>query len=224
MNSAIVPRLVAKDWYLLRWVISAYVAGGLISVALLATGGEAVFNAGCILVITLLIALGMHVVVATVVGERTEHTLPFIMSLPVSIAQYTLAKIVANASIFVGAWLVIALGVSGVVLFRAGVPHGLIVLSTIMLLYMLTTFSVVLAVAIATESMGWTIGVVVVGNILLNNLMYELSHIPSIEGTYASNQIVWSSAAVEVVLVECSVILVAIALTFVFQARKSDFL
>jgi hypothetical protein len=224
MNPPIVRRLIAKDWYLLRWTVFGYVAGGLISVFLLATGGEAMFNAGGILTITVLIALGMHVVTATVVGERIEHTMPFVMSLPVSIAQYTFAKIVANALIFFGAWLVITLGVSGVVLFRASVPHGLIVVSTIMLLYLLTSYSVVLATAISTESMGWTIGAVVVGNILLNVLMYGLGHIPSIQSTYASNEIVWSSSAVNVLLGECSVILAAIALTFFVQARKSEFL
>jgi hypothetical protein len=119
---------------------------------------------------------------------------------------------------------VIALAVSGVVLFRAGVQHVLIVLSTITLLYLLTSYTVILAVAMITESMGWTIGVVVVGNILLNFLMSGLAHIPSIQSTYASAQIVWSSPAVDIVLAECSVILAAIALTFVVQARKSDFL
>ena len=224
MNTSIVPRLVAKDWYLLRWAIFGYLGGGVASLLLLAMGGEAAFNAGSILIITLLIALGMHVVMATVVGERIEHTLPFVMSLPVSIAQYTMAKIVANASIFLGAWLLLALGVSGVVLLRPGVPHGLIVLSTITLLYLLMSYFVLLATALTTESMGWTIGTVVVGNILLNFLMYALAHVPSIQRTYASQQAVWSSEAISVVAGEVVVILAALVVTFIVQARKTDFL
>jgi len=224
MSDAIVGRLISKDWYLLRRPVLGYLGGGVVSLALLATGGEAMFNMGCILMITLLIALGMHVVMATVVGERIEHTLPFVMSLPVSIAQYTVAKIAANASLFVGAWALLAAGVSGIVLFRPGVPHGLIVLSTIMLLYILASYFVVLAVAIATEAMAWTIVAVVVGNICLNFLMYGLSHVPSIQSTYASARIVWGATALEVVAGEFAVMIAALAFTFAFQARKSDFL
>jgi hypothetical protein len=182
------------------------------------------FNAGCLLIITLLIALGMHVVMATVVGERIEHTLPFVMSLPISIAQYTMAKIAANVSLFGAGWLILALGVSGVVLFRAGVPHGLFVLSTIMLLDILASYFVLLAVAVTTESMAWTIVTVIVGNIVLNLLTYTLGQDPSIKSDYTSMSIVWSPSAIGVVIGECAIIAAAIVATFAVQSRKTDFL
>ncbi len=191
---------------------------------MLATGGEAMFNVGTILIITLLIALGMHVVMATVVGERMEHTLPFVMSLPVSIAQYTLAKIVANGSLFLSGWLLLSVGVSSVILLRAGVPHGLFVFSTIMLLYMLASYTVLLAVAIITESMAWTIVTVIIGNLCLNFLMMGMSQVPSIKDATTSAHVTWSAQAIEVVACECFAMLVAMAVTFAFQARKSDFL
>ena len=171
-----------------------------------------------------MIALGMHVVMATVVGERIEHTLPFVMSLPISIRQYTLAKLAANASLFVGGWLLISLGVCGVVLFRSGVPHGLIMLSTIMLMYLLASYFVLLAVAITTESMGVTIATVITSNILLNVLMYSISTVPSIKRTYDSVSIIWNDAGLWVIGAEAAVIFVALGLTFIFQARKTDFL
>ena len=224
MSMTMIQRLVSKDWYLLRRPILGYLGGGVVALLLLATGGDAAFNLGSLLMITLLIAMGMHVVTASVIGERLEHTLPFVMSLPVSIAQYTIAKVVANASIFISAWLVLALGSLGIVLFRAGVPHGLAVISTILLLYMMASYFVVLAVAIITETLGWTIVAVIVGNIGLNALMYGLAHVPSIKSTYVSPQIVWSTAAVEVVAAELAVILASLTFTFLFQATKSDFL
>ena len=224
MSTSIVQRLVSKDWYLLRRPVLAYVGAGLVSLMLLQFGGAAAFNFGSILIITVLIALGMHVVMATVVGERTEQTLPFVMSLPISIAQYTLAKIVANATLFVGGWLIISLGVCAVVLFRQGVPHGLIMLSTIMLMYLLASYFVLLAVAVTTESMGATIATVIVSNILLNVLMYALGTAPSIKNTYGSDRVIWNAAGLEILSIEAAVILLALALTFVFQARKTDFL
>jgi hypothetical protein len=224
VNGSIVQRLIGKDWYLLRKPALGYLAGGIISVLLLQFGGAAAFNIGCILIITLLIALGMHVVMATVVGERIEHTLPFVMSLPISIAQYTLAKIVANATMFVGGWLIITLGVCGVVLFRDGVPHGLIMLSSIMLGYLLASYFVLLAVALITESMGVTIGTVITSNILLNVLMYAIGTVPSIRDTYSSTNIVWTSVGLCVLAGEAAVVAIALAATFIFQARKTNFL
>lgn len=224
MSTAIVQRLVAKDWYLLRRPFAGYVTGGVVSLLMLATGGEALFDAGSILIITLLIALGMHAVTASIVGERTEQTLPFVMSLPISIAQYTIAKIVANASIFFSAWLAIAVGCFGIILLRAGVPHGLVVLSTITLLDILASYFVVLAVALTTEALGWTIVTVVVGNLFLNFLMYSVSHDPSIKTTFSSSQIVWSHSAIAIVAGECAAIFTALAATFAIQARKTDFL
>lgn len=224
MSAAIVQRLVAKDWYLLRKPILGYVAGAAIAVLMLATGGAAAVNAGSLLIITLLIAMGMHVVMATVVGERTEHTLPFVMSLPITIAQYTLAKIVANVSLFLSAWVLIAAGACAVVLFRTGFPHGAIVLSTITLLDILASYFVVLAVALITESLGWTIAAVVLGNVFLNVLMYSLSNVPSIKATYEASNVVWPQASIAVVGGELAVILLALIVTFAVQVRKTNFL
>lgn len=224
MSASMVQKLVVKDWYLLRAPLIGYVGGGLLAVLMLATGGEALFNVGSILIITLLIAFGMHVVMATVVGERIEHTLPFVMSLPVSIAQYTLAKIVANGTLFLTGWLVLSAGVSSVILLRPGVPHGLFVFSAIMLLYMLASYTVLLAVAIVTESMAWTIVTVIIGNLGLNFLMMALSQNASIKNGSSSAQVVWSAPAIDVILCECAVMLAAIAVTFAVQSRKSDFL
>ena len=224
MSASIVQRLVAKDWYLLRKPALGYLAGGLISVLLLQFGGAAAFNIGSLLIITLLIALGMHVVMATVVGERVDQTLPFVMSLPISIAQYTLAKIVANATMFVGGWLLISLGVCAVILFREGVPHGLIMLSAIMLLYLLASYFVLLAVALITESMGATIATVVISNILLNVLMYSISNVASIKGTYTAAQVTWTSSGLMVIGAEIAVLFTALFTTFFFQSRKTNFL
>jgi hypothetical protein len=72
--------------------------------------------------------------------------------------------------------------------------------------------------------MGATIATVIASNILLNMLMYALSNVPSIKSTYGSDRVIWNAAGLEVISVEAAVILLALALTFIFQARKTDFL
>ena len=63
-----------------------------VALLLVSNGGEGSFYAGCILLFTVLISLGIHLAMLTVVEERTQQTLPFVMSLPISPRDYTVAK------------------------------------------------------------------------------------------------------------------------------------
>ena len=100
MNTSRVKRLILKDWYFNRGAIAAYVVVGLLSLLAIGLGGEGGFYGGSILLITVLISIGIHLVMITVIHERTEQTLPFVMTLPVSAKEYTTAKILANMLIF----------------------------------------------------------------------------------------------------------------------------
>src|SRR6476469_7388795 len=126
MNTFMIRRLILKDWDLLRGTLLLYLAAGAVALVLVAKGSEATFYAGSILIITILFALGIHVAMVTVVVERTEHTLPFVMTLPLSLKEYTTAKIVANLLIFLIPWTAITLGTFAVLAGRPGYPAGLI--------------------------------------------------------------------------------------------------
>src|SRR5690349_21672289 len=100
MNAFMIRRLVAKDWAFLRWPLTCYLVCGLLSLTAIALGGTAAFNVGSILLLTTIISLGIHLTMLTVVNERSEHTLTFVMSLPVDVRDYTAAKILANMAIY----------------------------------------------------------------------------------------------------------------------------
>ena len=224
MNYPMVKTLILKDWYFLRWAILAYSVGGFVALGLTALGTDASSYAGSILLITVMIAIGFHLVMVTVVGERTERTLPFVMSLPISPMEYTTAKIGANLLIFLVPWLTLTggalllLGTEGA---RSGalIPFTLIILMELMAAYVL-----VLTVAIVTESQGWTIGVLVVTNLFFQGFLYWVSHLPSIASGMKGRGAVWNQTAVTLLVVEVAVVLVLIAMAFVLQARKRDFL
>ncbi len=224
MNTTIIKSLILKDWYFLRVPIIGYLAGGAVALILIANGGQGAFFAGSVLLITVLISVGIHLAMETVVNERKEQRLPFIMSLPISYMEYTTAKILANLLIFLIPWTAIL--IAAVALFTIGNVGGFIPFTVLLVTEIFASYILLLAVALVSESQSWTIGAMVFGNLFLQAFLYWLSHIRSIGLDYTAkiHAAVWSPAALTILAVEIALILLMLGLTFFFQARKTDFL
>lgn len=223
MNYAMMKRLILKDWYLQRWAILASLAGVLVTLGIIATGGKVAFLLGLILLIMVIISIGAQMPVATIVTERKEQTLPFVTTLPISYREYTMSKIWGNLLIFLVPWLTMLLGSVALLMYDPK-SHGLIPYVAIMATEILMSTCLVLCVALITESQGWTISAIMVGNIGVNAIGYLVAHIPGIaKGMWGPN-IQWSSAASVVLLVEFATIVLLLSATFFVQARKKDFL
>ena len=221
--NAMVKILILKDWYLQRWLVGGYFAAGIVSLVILALGSQAAFYAATVLLITVLVAMSAQVVMATVVKERSEQTLPFIMTMPVSTRQYTAAKILANVLIVLVPWLALALGTIGEFAINPK-AHGMIPFVVITLTELFVGYSLMLAVAIVTESEGWTIGMIVAGNLFLQAFLYVVSHIPSIGRNMGGTRAVWSGPVLLILLCELAAIPLILALTYYVQSKKTDFL
>jgi ABC-type transport system involved in multi-copper enzyme maturation permease subunit len=224
MSSVIVKRLIVKDWYLQRWTITGYLAAGVLSILFLGTGGSGSFYAGVTVLVTALIGFSIHLTMATIVNERTEHTLPFIMTLPVSNRDYTAAKVASNLTMFLLPWSALTVAVLAVLNGRGAETRQLIPWATLILVELFAAYCLLLFVSLATESQAWTIGVMVAANLFFQAFLYLVSHTPSIAAGMKSHRIEWSNAAVMLLLIELSVIVLLLALTFAVRARKSDLL
>jgi ABC-2 type transport system permease protein len=223
MNHAMVKQLVLKDWYLQRYAILAGLAGGVLSLGIIATGGNVAFFFGLILLITALIAVGAQLAVSTMVTERKEQTLAFVMSLPISYREYTASKILGNLIIFLVPWITM-LTVSLALLLYAPKTHGLVPYTTIMATEILLSTCLIIAVALMTESQGWTIGAIMVGNIAVNGIGYWVAHIGGIAKGMWGSSVQWSPAASAFLLGEFVTIVLLLGFTFFLQSRKKDFL
>lgn len=224
MNTTMVKHLILKDWYFQRRPIAAYTAGGLLGLGIVCLGTAASFYVGTILLITFMITIGIHLAVVTVVQERTDQTLPFIMSLPISPKEYTAAKALANLSIFLVPWLILMAGAT-LILGSEGARSGaMIPFATVILTYILASYIVVLTVAIITESQGWTLCVMGVTNLLFQFFLYWVSHMPDIARGMKGHGAVWDGTAIALLAAELTVAAVSLALAFLLQARKRDFL
>ncbi len=224
MDFTMIRRLVLKDWYFLRGPIVGYLVTGALALALVSQAGEGTFFAGSILLITVLITVGIHLAMATVVEERKNQTLAFVMSLPVSPKEYTTAKILANLLIFLVPWLVLLVGSFAVIAGSAALPDGLIPFVAIVLMEIFVSSLLILSVALVSESQNWTIGAIVFGNLFFQGFLYYVSHLPTIAAAMEAPRIVWSPAAVTLLVAEIATLAVMVGLTYWLQSRKTDFL
>ena len=224
MNFAIVKRLILKDWYLQRWTIAGYLAAGAVAVLFLSIGGTGSFYAGTIVLMTTLIGFAIHLTMATIVAERTEHTMPFVMTLPVSNRDYTTAKMAGNLSMFLVPWTALVIAVMAVLDVRSGDTRALIPWASLILMEILAGYCLLLFVALVTESQAWTISVMVAANLFFQAFLYYVSRVPSIAAGLKSQRIDWNPAAVSLLLVEVAVIVLLLSLTFAVRVRKTDLL
>ena len=172
---------------------------------------------------SVIISIGAQMAVATIVTERKEQTLSFVMSLPISYREYTACKIWGNPIIFLVPWLTMVLGSFGLLLLSPA-SRGVLPYAAIMSTEILLSTCLILAVALITESQGWTVAAIMVGNLAVNGIGYVVAHIAGIAKGMWGSTIQWSQAASAVLLAEFTAIALLLGLTFFVQARKKDFL
>jgi len=220
----ITKRLIIKDIQLNTIPLGLYLLLGFLSLWLLTSSQLGVFNTGAVIMLSMVIITGIHMITTTVTNERSDQVLPFIMSLPVTFVQYTHAKICANFGVFLVYWLMMLGGLMWVIFGQEKVPDGLAIFTVILLLEMLVMFTLLLAVGLISESQNITIVVMSVTNIGLSLFMFWLSGFEAINTYMQTEQVVWNSTALTFVAVELILVVVLLAITYVVQARKKDFL
>ena len=223
MNISMIRHLVQKDWYFHRWTISFYVLVGFAGLATIRFGSsELAFYMGSIVLISALIGVGVHLIMATVVIERKEKNIPFVMSLPITAMDYTGAKIVANLSAFTVPWLTLLGGSLWLIAVSQSLPGGLAPLTAIVLGELAVAYCIMLATAIVSESEGWTILAIVLCNVGLNFFLYSVGNLPAITETMQGPVAHWNATVISILMAEALAIALIITATFALQARKRD--
>lgn len=223
MNYSMVRTLILKDWYFQRTGILLSLAGGALSLGIVAFGGQPGFTIGLILLVTIIAMISAMTVMGNVLGERENQTLAFAMSLPISYLEYTTSKILGNLLIFVPFWLTLVAG-SLALIVAAPVIHGFFAFTIIMAVEILVSTCLLIAVALVTESKGWAISAMVVGNMGLSIVGYLVAHIPGIRRGMWGTAIEWSPTATILLTIEFALIALLLGGAFFIQSRKRDFI
>lgn len=216
--------LAQKDWQLVRGPMLAYGAIGLTALGLLSLNSELAFTIGMVLLVTVVVIVGAHMVFATVVNERGRQTLPFVMSLPISYGQYTAAKLIANVGIFFVSWLTITAAVVALIGTRESLPDGLIPFAVIVLGELAIAFVLTLGIAMVMESEPWTVVVMSIGNVSISIFMISVARIPAIGSHMEGPIAVWNATALTILAAELIIVTALLAITVFAQSRKQDYL
>jgi len=220
MTGSIVGQLVLKDLYLTRWIAAGTMLAGLIALAIAPLGSTA-FYVGSVSFVCVQIVLIVFLVTVGVVQEKKDKALLFILSLPVSTTQYTFAKMAANFIAYIVPWLLLTATCLAII-FASDIPDGMMPAVTAISLYFLCYYCVLLAVAIATESATWIPVVIVIGNVLINFFIPLVFRLPS-GANLSSGSSTWGLDILAVLALEIALSAAALAIGFLAQTRKKNF-
>lgn len=221
-NPSLVKALIRKDWYFNKHTLLLFFILGLVSVTLLSFENSA-FYIGMVLLLSIVILIGALLVISTVVNERKNQTLTFLMSLPITYMDYTKAKMILNLSAYFATWLILVVATIGVISYSEHLPNGLIPYALIILIELMVAFILVLGTALVTESEKWSIVVLSITNIGVSLFMFLIAGMESINQHMQSSLAVWNSTAMIIIGIEVLVALIILGITFYLQSRKKDF-
>ena len=224
MNTSIIKQLILKDWYFNRLQLLLFSIIALLSLVLFSINSKSTFYIGMVLIISVVVTVGALLIFSSIVNERKNQTLAFIMSLPISFLDYTKAKLISNVTAFVIFWSILVTGILLIIYYNAHLPNGLIPISVIIMGELMVSYILVLAVAFIKESETWTIVVMGTTNVGISLFMFLVSSLsdlgPYIEGPIA----IWNSTAISIVIIELILAISLIGIIFYLQSRKKDFL
>lgn len=225
MKGQLTLRLIQKDWRLNIPVIVPCIIGGIGALGVLLIGGQTPFVLGAGFFFVSIIFCASFLPMSNIVNERKKQTLAFVMSLPVSPAQYGVAKLLSTLGTFLILWLTLVVAALYLILGRHVLPNGTIPIALILAAVPFIGFCLITGTAIVSESEGWAIAATAIVNSSYWIAWYLLaSYAPTLTRTWTSPVAVWNRAAVDILGTELLVIVMILVLTLLLQSRKHDFI
>jgi hypothetical protein len=222
VSHSIIWQLVVKDLRVARPLVAGSLVLGVLSLALSPWSAVAFFVGGSVLVVALVL-LNVMLVSMSLVNERKEKIRVFMLSMPVSTTQYNVAKLLSSLIAYLVPAALLTLG--GVILLVATpLPNGFIPLFVATSVHCLLYFCVFLAVALVTESQGWITTVIVCGNVSISFVIPGLINMSSIGPSLATETALWSADIIGFIAVELVLAVIALAISFVVNSRKTEFI
>lgn len=224
MNVPVILSLILKDWRLNLPVITLCMGGGVAALGVLLIGGQTSFVLGAGFFFISMIFCASFLPTSNIVNERKKQTLAFMMSLPISPAQYGIAKLISTVGMFLIPWLALMIAALYMVIGRHILPNGVIPIMLILATVPFIGFCLITGTAVVGESEGWAIAATAIVNSTYWIAWYLLaSYAPSLTGTWTSPAAVWNRAAVNILGAEFALIAAILFLTTLLQSRKREF-
>lgn len=229
MTNSMVGILVKKDLLLYRRPIMVYlglslVATGIVGLLVGRVPTWVLINLGFTLLVFPMGVCGMHVLMHTTVHEKLKSVQPFILSLPVTVREFTWAKVLVNVPVFTLLWLIMS---AGCLWFAFGVglfPRGMLPFVTMILVGIYLAYVCILSVSLLFQALGPSIFSAMFFQVGTAVYLIAIAHTVDAVGLHlTAPAAVWNGTAIGIiagqVLLSILVLWVAVAL----QLRKRDF-
>jgi ABC-2 type transport system permease protein len=221
--STLRKKLIAKEFYLHRWMIVGSTVAGIAGL-LIAVEGELRFNIGMLTWLTTIVAFGVILAMLGIANERKERALQFVLSLPLSPRDYIRTKLVALLLCFLVPWTVLSAGAVILVAVRPNLPDGLLVFVVLLSGFLLANFSVVLSSALHTASEGAMTIVIIVTNMAVTLFIFLVGALPALHDQLQAPAPSWNSTFWTVLAVEIAVLLITLTAPYFVASRRRDFI
>lgn len=222
VNFPVIRLLVMKDWQLFQKQLAAYVAAGLVALCFLGMARPWSFYLGSLLLLIVMVAAACFAISNSLLTERKEQTLSFVMSLPVSPLDFYLSKLLGNLVTFGVPFALLSLGTLAVI-WTTPLPDGLVVYALLVFGHVLLAYSVSLGVAMAVESEGWNTFAMIGSMVLVNPFIMLLGQFPEITDNIRTEAVVWSTPALTILAVQVVLSLAVLVGTGWVHCRKPSF-
>ncbi|MBC3833709.1 hypothetical protein H8K33_19570 [Undibacterium amnicola] len=218
-----IKRLIVKEFHIYQKQFAAYVIGLLIGLTLIGMAKTWAFYAGGMILLVLLICVGGFAIQSSLLNERREHTLTFMMSLPLTPMTFFWSKVLANLVLYLVPFLMVLAGTAFLVLFTP-LPDGILIWSFLIYGFLATNYFISLSAALVLESEGWNIFVQIAVSTFVGPFMVLLGTIDAIGKKIQSNEVVLSQEALGIFALELTIMLLALAFARSVYRRKDSFL
>ena len=180
------------------------------------------FFVGGSALIVALILLNIMLVTASLMSERKEKIRVFMLSMPVSTTQYFVSKLLSSLIGYLVPAALLTIG-GVLVLLETPLPNGFIPLFVATSVHCLLYFCVFLAFALVTDSQGWITTVIVCGNVSISFLIPGLINLSSVGPGLPNEAVVWGRDVVALIALELLIAAAALAISFVDNSKKKEF-
>lgn len=221
--SPVTRKLIAKEIFMNRWLVGGTVAAGLLSL-LLACTSRMGFNVGALTWLTTLVAFGVILAMYSIVQERKDRALLFVLSLPLSMRDYVRAKLLGLLICYLFTWLVLGAAAVIVVLAMPGIPDGGLPFLVLLLVFMLANFSVVLAAMLLWQSEVVINVTVIVTNMAITLFMFGVGATPGIYAHIWHSSPTWNDTFWTALVIELAVLAAMLAAPLLVPDRKHKLL
>lgn len=222
LNLPVIKQLIAKDWLLFQKQLAIWVVAGIVALCLIGLAKDWSFYLGSLLMIIVLVSASCFSISTSLLNERKEHTLAFVMSLPLTPLDFYLAKLAGNVVTFLVPFLLMLAGTLAVMVFTP-LPNGLIPLSLLVFGHVLLAYAVSLSVAMAVESEGWNTFAMIGSMLLINPLIMLAGQLPVIRDYAKTDTVVFGPVVLAILSTQLLASVLVLVATGWVHCRKKSF-